>query len=295
MRVEHAAVGLEAADTRRRSRTRAGPHAPGPRARPRSGWPVASEPNQYISSRISCLGGLDRGEHGRQASRAVVKELHAIAPDHVRCAWSQREHAVRRSQTRADCAWLAVHTACGYLRSSSLDLDRPHPRDHLQHPQGQGRRRALHDRNDGARAARSAEHNVDLVLCQEVFHCARTGARRAATWRRRSASPRYYGANKFRDIGHHGNTTFTRFHGRALRQSRYLDQPHRAHAARCTCALARHGRPLHVFNVHLGLNRWQRIESDHARSAQLLAERCKPGEPVVLAGDFNDWSRSSTG
>src|SRR5262249_15009644 len=53
-------------------------------------------------------------------------------------------------------------------------------------------------------------HPIDLVLCQEVFHCARTGASQSGHLAEALGFDSYYGANKFREIGHHGNTTLTR-------------------------------------------------------------------------------------
>jgi 4-deoxy-L-threo-5-hexosulose-uronate ketol-isomerase len=48
--------------------------------------------------------------------------------------------------------------------------------------------------------------------------------------------------------------------------------------------------PLHVFNVHLGLNQWQRA-TQVRQVAEIMKRLCVPDEPVLLAGDFNDWHR----
>jgi hypothetical protein len=53
-------------------------------------------------------------------------------------------------------------------------------------------------------------HNPDLLLCQEVFHCRQTGLSQSANLAEALSLESYYGANKFRRVGHHGNTTFTR-------------------------------------------------------------------------------------
>ena len=90
------------------------------------------------------------------------------------------------------------------------------------------------------------------------FHCSRTGDSQSGNLAAAMGLSSYYGANKFRVVGHHGNTTFTRFS-----VDRFVNHESRptasSAAARCTCGSRCNGTPLHVFNVHLGLNRWQRI------------------------------------
>ncbi len=50
------------------------------------------------------------------------------------------------------------------------------------------------------------------------------------------------------------------------------------------------GRPLHVFNAHLGLNQRQRSVQIR-RIAGLIGAAAAPSDAVLLAGDFNDWNR----
>jgi endonuclease/exonuclease/phosphatase family metal-dependent hydrolase len=132
-----------------------------------------------------------------------------------------------------------------------------------------------------------AEHDADLVLCQEVFHSERTGASQSGHLAEAMGLASYYGANKFRSIGHHGNTTLTR-----LKVERFVNHDI------STNRIERRGAlyvqldlkdcRLHVFNVHLGLNRWQRM-SQVKQIATVMDEQCPAGEPLLLAGDFNDW------
>jgi endonuclease/exonuclease/phosphatase family metal-dependent hydrolase len=99
----------------------------------------------------------------------------------------------------------------------------------------------------------------------------------------------FYGANKFRAIGHHGNTTLTR-----LKVERFVNHDISTNRIERRGALyvrlGLNGTPLHVFNVHLGLNHRQRL-SQVKRIGALMGELCLAGEPVLLAGDFNDWRR----
>lgn len=133
------------------------------------------------------------------------------------------------------------------------------------------------------------ELKVDLLLCQEVFHGEKEQMSQSALLARNLQMNCYYGANKFRQVGHHGNTTFTR-----LKVERF--ENHDISTNRLEkrgvlyLRLKFNGGSLHVFNVHLGLNKMQRREQ-LMRIEHMVPERCGGDDPVVLAGDFNDWSR----
>ncbi|HEX4355013.1 MAG TPA: endonuclease/exonuclease/phosphatase family protein [Polyangiales bacterium] len=132
-------------------------------------------------------------------------------------------------------------------------------------------------------------HPVDLVLCQEVFHCARTGTSQSGHLAEALGFDSYYGANKFREVGHHGNTTLTR-----LRVQQFKNHDISTNTVERRGALyvrVQVGKiPLHVFNVHLGLNQWQRA-TQVRQVAEIMDELKVKDEPVLLAGDFNDWHR----
>lgn len=135
-----------------------------------------------------------------------------------------------------------------------------------------------------------AAQHADVVLCQEVFHCARTGASQSGHLGEVLGFSHYYGANKHRAIGHHGNTTFTRFEVEHFENHDLSTNSVERRGALYARILVAH-RPLHVFNVHLGLNEGQR-KTQIGRIADLVHSHCAQGEPVVLAGDFNDWRRA---
>ncbi|HEX2676223.1 MAG TPA: endonuclease/exonuclease/phosphatase family protein [Polyangiales bacterium] len=132
-------------------------------------------------------------------------------------------------------------------------------------------------------------HPIDLVLCQEVFHCARTGSSQSSHLAQELGFDSYYGGNKFREIGHHGNTTLTKLRVRRFENHDISTNRIEKRGALYVC-VSMGKRPLHVFNVHLGLNQWQRA-SQVEQVAKIMSERCKPGDPVLLAGDFNDWHK----
>jgi endonuclease/exonuclease/phosphatase family metal-dependent hydrolase len=98
----------------------------------------------------------------------------------------------------------------------------------------------------------------------------------------------YYIPNAVRRRGHHGNATFTNW---PVEYWENFDLS--------TNALERRGalyvravlasKPLHLFNVHLGLNHQQR-RSQIERVQILIASLCPADEALVLAGDLNDWN-----
>lgn len=132
-----------------------------------------------------------------------------------------------------------------------------------------------------------SQHSADLVLCQEVFHCARTGDSQSGLLAHAMGLPCYYGANKFRGVGHHGNSTFTRHQvDHFVNHDISTNRIERRGALYVRMLIGK--QPLHVFNVHLGLNGWQRM-SQVKYIEGLLSQLARPSDPVLLAGDFNDW------
>lgn len=134
-------------------------------------------------------------------------------------------------------------------------------------------------------------HKADVVLCQEVFHSKHGGDDEQTRHLAQALGfHSYYGANKFRAIGHHGNSTFSRLQAEHFRNhdiSTNRIEKRGALYVRLTLG----DRPLHVINVHLGLNKWQRAAQGRF-IVKLIDEMCGKDDPVLLAGDFNDWQRS---
>jgi endonuclease/exonuclease/phosphatase family metal-dependent hydrolase len=135
-----------------------------------------------------------------------------------------------------------------------------------------------------------AQHEADVVLCQEVFHGAHEDTWQTDRLAEALQLYSYYGGNRFRAIGHHGNTTFSRLAAEDFKNHDISTNRIERRGALYVRLHLTH-TPLHVLNVHLGLNRWQRA-TQMKRIAKLMDEMCKAGEPVLLAGDFNDWQRS---
>jgi len=134
-----------------------------------------------------------------------------------------------------------------------------------------------------------SRHDVDVLMCQEVFHCAQGGASQSGHLAQAVGLSAYYGGNKFRQKGHHGNTTFTRYAVEHF-DNHDISTNRIERRGALYSRLSVGGAPLHVWNVHLGLNRWQRM-AQIKQVGELLHELARDDEPVLLAGDFNDWRR----
>lgn len=126
----------------------------------------------------------------------------------------------------------------------------------------------------------------NLVLCQEVFH---SDVKQSARLGEALGLQPHYGPNRRRKKGEYGNAILSAFPAEAVKNhdvsTNVIERRGVLYAK-----LQLDGRPLHVFNVHLGLNQPQRIRQIK-RIAALVALNCPLGEPVLLAGDFNDWTR----
>jgi len=129
---------------------------------------------------------------------------------------------------------------------------------------------------------------ADLYLCQEVFHCKRSQMSQSAFIAEVLKTNSYYGANKFRSVGHHGNTTFTHLVVNSM-QNHDISTNRIERRGALYIRTTFRNRRLHVFNVHLGLNQRQRINQVDAL-ARIVLQKCKSTDSVILAGDFNDWS-----
>lgn len=96
-----------------------------------------------------------------------------------------------------------------------------------------------------------------------------------------------YGMNAVYDHGHHGNALLSTF---PIKNSHNHDVSDHAFEQRgiLHCVLETPAGKVHCFVVHLGL-----FEGGRGRQVQQLIEAVEQsapsGEPVIIAGDFNDW------
>ena len=132
-----------------------------------------------------------------------------------------------------------------------------------------------------------AAYDIDLLLCQEVFHNVRRDVAQSDELAALTGLSAYYGANRYRRIGDHGNATFTHYPVVFIENHDVSINSLERRGVLYT-SLDVGGRALHVLNVHLSLtNRQRNLQTD--RIAELLTKTVADGEAVILAGDFNDW------
>ncbi|WP_082702424.1 endonuclease/exonuclease/phosphatase family protein [Pseudacidovorax intermedius] len=137
--------------------------------------------------------------------------------------------------------------------------------------------------------------DADLVCLQEVRKLNRQGERRFARWPLQPQAdflcPEGYRAvyetNAYTRHGEHGNALLTRWpvvrHGHEDMSDHRFEQRGLLHVE-VTVA----GQPVHAIVVHLGLIRGSRVRQV-AQLHRYIEREVPPGEPLVVAGDFNDW------
>lgn len=131
----------------------------------------------------------------------------------------------------------------------------------------------------------------DVVLVQEAFHPAEAEERmqQSTELASRLGMTSFYEPNKHRRVGHHGNATVTRYD--IVDSQNYDISTNRFERRGALYArLDVGGKPLHVLNVHLGLNQRQRLHQI-GMIRDIVEARVPKHEAFILAGDFNDWNR----
>lgn len=155
------------------------------------------------------------------------------------------------------------------------------------------RRMMIHELRERLRAL-----GADIVFLQEVVGEHERHAARYADW---PVVPQYefladsiwaeyaYGRNFAHSHGHHGNAVLSRFPILSFENqdvsAHVLDRRGLLH---CEIHLPADGRTLHCICVHLALHERGRRQQIGALIERLHRE-VPPGDPVIVAGDFNDW------
>jgi endonuclease/exonuclease/phosphatase family metal-dependent hydrolase len=99
-----------------------------------------------------------------------------------------------------------------------------------------------------------------------------------------------YGRNAVYPHGHHGNALLSRWPISAWRNHDVsVPDAEPRGLLHCTLAVPALGA-LHVVCVHFGLGERQRRQQAEAL-ARVVRDEVPAGEPLVVAGDFNDWRR----
>ena len=97
-----------------------------------------------------------------------------------------------------------------------------------------------------------------------------------------------YGMNAIYDHGHHGNALLSRY---SILSSSNRDVSDHAFEARgiLHCVVQAAQRDVHCYVVHLGLFSGSRKRQTEAL-IEAVSSSAPPGSPVIIAGDFNDWT-----
>lgn len=141
---------------------------------------------------------------------------------------------------------------------------------------------------------------ADVVFLQEVHGAnAKMGAR-VPNW---PESPQYefmadslwpqyaYGRNAVYPHGHHGNAVLSKFPIlRFENRDISISGPERRALLHCVLDVPGWKTEVHAICVHLGLREPHRLQQ-MGLLCKLVNTEIDPHEPVVVAGDFNDWRR----
>ena len=154
------------------------------------------------------------------------------------------------------------------------------------------RRMVIHELREGLR---TLAH--DLMFLQEVQGVNQRHERRFATW---PLAPQHeylagsdwqhaYGMNAVYDHGHHGNAILSRFPIVSMQNEDVSDHRfERRGLLHCVVTVPGWPRNLHCVCVHLSLHERGRRRQLEAIGGR-LAELASRGQPIIVAGDFNDW------
>ena len=160
---------------------------------------------------------------------------------------------------------------------------------------GPARRLAIHDL-----AQAVAGLNADLIALQEVSAFHHREARFFPHWPSQPqadvlAPPGFhavYRSNAITRHGEHGNALLSRWPVHAHQHEDMSD--HRFdQRGLLQCELEWHDRTLHVVVAHLGLIRASRARQV-TQLIDFIAREVPANEPLLVAGDFNDWGLRST-
>lgn len=148
------------------------------------------------------------------------------------------------------------------------------------------------------------ELQPDFVFLQEVQGAHRRREKRIEEWPdtpqfeyiAENIWPHYvYAKNAVYDSGHHGNAILSKY---AFERFESINLSTMARASRgilhCQIKLKEYqDAHLHLLCVHLGLFKAERKEQCRALM-QRIAEAVPEHEPLIMAGDFNDWQQHLT-
>ena len=124
---------------------------------------------------------------------------------------------------------------------------------------------------------RPGKHQIDLELAGQFEYLA------DSVWPHFS-----YGKNSVYDNGHHGNAILSKYPIKCWENIDLTQNVPASQRGALYSEININGCKVHLFCAHLGL-----LANERKRQVSILTQaiksRVKPGEAVLLAGDFNDW------
>lgn len=137
--------------------------------------------------------------------------------------------------------------------------------------------------------------DADIVCLQEVRKLNRQGERRFARWPQQPQADflcpegycAVYETNAYTRHGEHGNALLSRWPVVRHRHEDMSDHRFEQRGLLHVELVVAH-RPVHAIVVHLGLIKGSRVRQI-AQLGDFIAREVPPDEPLVVAGDFNDW------
>ncbi|MBA3059093.1 MAG: endonuclease/exonuclease/phosphatase family protein [Gammaproteobacteria bacterium] len=151
----------------------------------------------------------------------------------------------------------------------------------------------LHELRDAVRLV-----GADVVFLQEVTGSHARNERRVTDY---PSNPHYefmadsiwpqfaYGRNAVYPGGHHGNAVLSKFPIVSFKNHDVsIMGPERRGLLHCVLQVPGLDSQVHAICVHLGLAESHRLKQMHML-CDLVHRDIDPGDPVIVAGDFNDW------
>lgn len=155
------------------------------------------------------------------------------------------------------------------------------------------------------RELRQALHKLgaEVVFLQEIIGTHSRHARRVAEWPElpqiqylaHEVWPHAaYGKNCIYSEGHHGNAILSQYRIRSWTNLDVSAHPlEQRGILHCWVDIPKYRPDLHCFCLHFGLTRRGR-DRQLEQLVEFVSERAGAEAPVIVAGDFNDWSERAT-
>lgn len=145
------------------------------------------------------------------------------------------------------------------------------------------------------------EIDADIVFLQEVQGEHKRNQKKFKDWPNETQSQflagdkwpfHFYGKNHSHKHGHHGNAILSKF---PLNNSSNLDITASRFSNRglLYARIDHFSKPIHLMCTHLGLLKRERKKQFNLLN-QFMTQNIVLSEPLLMAGDFNDWQMSAT-